>query len=226
MLSISCGDSNPKGSRLETAEQIPRLTLLARGSDARGIVGSRLEIRFRDSLMCVLASVRNIFAVCFERVRPISTCEPLSVRNVNLLSDFASVLKRRRAGNFLSLALTGAASGAARYRSASDRSLFCLREMVLACGVAARSAREIPVMGIDSRGEELMRSFRTTATAGSMRAADAARAAWGSVGVAPFAIEDVGEAGVFRVLRTFARFSDGTGGLLRSIAQLFLRGLF
>jgi hypothetical protein len=46
LFSASCRISNPKSSRLESAEQIPRVVrrgALARDADARRIVGSRLE---------------------------------------------------------------------------------------------------------------------------------------------------------------------------------------
>jgi hypothetical protein len=71
-------------------------------------------MRFRDLLMCVLASVRNIFAVCFEGVTSFSVGAALSIRNVYLVRDFAPILKRRRAGNFLWLAPEWAPDGAVR----------------------------------------------------------------------------------------------------------------
>ena len=72
--------SNSKSSRLESAKQTPRI---ARDADALRIVSSRLEMDFRETLIAVLAPVRNSSVVCFEGVTSISVCESEPVRNAD-----------------------------------------------------------------------------------------------------------------------------------------------
>jgi hypothetical protein len=73
--------SSSKSSRLERAKQIPRI---AGDADALRIVSSRLEVCFRETLIAVLAPVRNFSVVCFEEVTSISVCKSEPVRNAEL----------------------------------------------------------------------------------------------------------------------------------------------
>src|ERR1700722_7845606 len=200
LLSASCGNSNPKSSRLENPEQIPRVArrgALARDADARRIVGSRLEMCFRERLMCVLVPVRNFSVVCFERVRSISVCWSVPVRSgldhlcrrvvgydAKVCTEAVGSILGINARNFVWLAPAGAAKAAARWTSSGVGLFLC-------SGPQLRPAR-------------------------------------GLVGGALFVVEDVGEAGSLGVFGAWAGFSGwrGTGGLLRSFWKLGFRGVF
>jgi hypothetical protein len=57
---------------------------------------SRLEVRFRETLIAVLAPVRNFSSVCFERVTSNSVCGSEPVRN-GAHGSIATVARGRRA---------------------------------------------------------------------------------------------------------------------------------
>jgi hypothetical protein len=94
--------SNSMCSRLESAKQLPRIVRRGglapflrqgkRDADARRSAGPsgaqttrfvslQLEVCFRETLIAVLAPVRNFSVVCFVRVTSISVCEAEPVRN-------------------------------------------------------------------------------------------------------------------------------------------------